>query len=157
MTSGGADRIEIQLAHPRRVLDTAALSDLLRTVAEVEGVELRALSVVLSDHETVHALNRDYLHHDYVTDVLAFDLRDPPDAASIDGEIYVDLDTAAERHEEFGTSFEREAFRYAIHGMLHLAGYRDDTPEGKALMHRREDELLEGLSSTFANRNSRAS
>ena len=102
------------------------------------------LSVVLADHATVLALNQTYLAHDYLTDVLSFDLRED-ETETVEGEIYIDLDTAVERHSEFGTSFIKEVYRYAVHGLLHLIGYDDATPEMKAQMRALENRYLEGL------------
>ena len=135
-----AGAVEITQAHPARHLDAAALEATLRRVIEGEGATLLYLSVVLGDHALVLDLNRQYLGHDYLTDVLSFDLGETEGV--VDGELYIDLDTAAERHVEFGTSFEAEATRYAVHGLLHLLGYDDATPEEKAAMHRLEDVYL---------------
>jgi rRNA maturation RNase YbeY len=134
-----APPIEIDLAHESRTLDTDRLTRALLAALAGESASLAHLSVVLADHETVLALNRDYLDHDYHTDVLAFDLGE---GDQVDGEIYVDLDTAAERCAEFGEDYEREAVRYAVHGLLHLIGYRDKTPEAKATMHKLEERYL---------------
>lgn len=103
------------------------------------------MSVVLSDHETVRRLNQSYLDHDYNTDVLSFSLREDDDAADVEGEVYVDLDTAAERHDEFDTTFEREAYRYVVHGVLHLLGYDDKTEEGQQTMREKEDQYLDAV------------
>ena len=59
--------------------------------------------------------------------------------------MYVDLDTAAERHEEFDTTFEREAYRYVVHGVLHLLGYDDATEDGQQTMRALEDEYVEAV------------
>jgi rRNA maturation RNase YbeY len=132
--------LHIEQAHPTRRVDVGALEQLVRHVIEAEDGTLRTLSIVLADHGTVLDLNRTYLEHDYHTDVLAFPLGE--EEGIVDGEIYVDLDTAAERHAEFAATFEEEVRRYAVHGLLHLLGYDDATPEGKAAMHRREDRYL---------------
>ncbi|NBC18098.1 MAG: rRNA maturation RNase YbeY [Bacteroidetes bacterium] len=134
--------LHIEHAHPTRRVDPDALERLVRHVIDQEGGTLRALSLVLADHATVLDLNRSYLEHDYHTDVLAFPLGD--EESIVDGEIYVDLDTAAERHAEFDATFEEEVQRYVVHGLLHLLGYDDATPDGKAAMHRREDRYLTG-------------
>lgn len=136
------DALVIEHQHPARRVDAAALRRLLAHVLEAEGCRLHYLGIVLADHATVLELNRTYLDHDYLTDVLSFRLADDAPPEVIDGEVYVDLDTAAERHAEFGASFEEEAFRYAVHGLLHLAGYDDATPAQKAQMHAREDRYL---------------
>lgn len=89
-------------------------------------------------------LNREYLDHDYHTDVLAFDLSgSEPDV--VEGEVYVDLDTAQERHDEFDATFETEAYRYAVHGTLHLIGYDDADDADAATMRTLEDHYLDAL------------
>jgi rRNA maturation RNase YbeY len=150
-----ADAIAVEIDHPSRRIDPARVKQAVAQVLDGEDRALRGLTVVLSDHDTVHRLNREYLGHDYVTDVLSFDLSAPddvdvPDAASsgstaIDGEVYVDLDTAAERHDEFGASFEEEVLRYVIHGVLHLAGYDDATEAAQEEMRVLEDRYLHAL------------
>lgn len=133
----------VEQAHPSRSLDEDALTALVHRTVGGEGFAVRSLGVVLADRETVHRLNREFLAHDYPTDVLSFSLDE--DAAAerlVDGEIYVDLDTAAERAPEFGTTFEDEARRYVVHGLLHLMGYDDATDAERAAMRRLEDLYL---------------
>ncbi|MFB6249680.1 MAG: rRNA maturation RNase YbeY [Salinibacter sp.] len=139
--------LSIEHDHSSRSVDADAVEALVRHVLEAEGARPVHVSIVLSDHDTVRRLNAAYLDHDYNTDVLSFSLRDEDAAAApaptAEGEVYVDLDTAAERHEEFETSFEREAYRYVVHGVLHLLGYDDGTEEGRETMRALEDQYLE--------------
>lgn len=144
------ERISLQIQHPELTLDPHLCRRVLSHVADGEGVRIESLTVVLSDHQTVHDLNRRYLGHNYVTDVLAFDYSESasdPDAAgdAVDGEIYVDLDTAHERHAEFGVGFQHEALRYLIHGMLHLLGHADTSSDEKQEMRTLEDRYLEEM------------
>lgn len=148
------ERIGIQIQHPELTLAPHLCRRTVSHVADGEGVRIESLTVVLSDHQTVHDLNRRYLGHDYVTDVLAFDYRESAPATkavgdagggALDGEIYVDLDTAHERHEEFGVGFQHEALRYLIHGMLHLVGYADKSSGEKKKMRTLEDRYLEEM------------
>lgn len=134
--------ISISNTHAAHQLDVQSIIELVLHVCDGEQANIVDLSVVLSDHDTVLALNRDYLSHDYLTDVLSFPLNDNPDKGIVDGEIYVDLDTAHERCDEFGVSFQEEAKRYIVHGLLHLIGYLDDTPEQKSAMKMKEDLYL---------------
>ena len=140
------DSISIEHDHSSLSLDEDTVDALIRHVLEAEGATPVHVSVVLSDHDTVRRLNAAYLDHDYNTDVLSFPLReeDAP-AATVEGEVYVDLDTAEERHDDFDTTFEREAYRYVVHGVLHLVGYDDATEEGQEAMRTREDEYLEAV------------
>ena len=84
-------------------------------------------------------MNRDHLDHDYPTDVLSFPLSE---GEPVEGEVYVDLDMAAERAPEFSTDFSREAARYVIHGLLHLAGYDDGSDAGRQTMRSLENRYL---------------
>lgn len=140
--------LSIEHDHSSLALDEETLERLVRHVVEAEGGELVHVSLVLSDHATVRELNRSYLDHDYNTDVLSFSLRADEADGSVDdveGEVYVDLDTAAERHGEFDTSFEREAYRYVVHGVLHLLGYDDATESGRQAMRDQEDQYLDAV------------
>ena len=93
------------------------------------------------DEETLRRLVRCVLAAEYLTDVLSFPLADADDE-TVDGEIYVDLDTAAEQHKAYAVSFEEEARRYVVHGLLHLLGYDDTTDAERAAMRRLEDRYL---------------
>ncbi len=137
--------VSISNAHKTYSLDEQTIVALVLRICEKEEATLTSLSIVLSDHKTVLSLNQDYLAHDYVTDVLSFALNDEEELRVVDGEIYVDLDTAFERCEEFAASFEHEAYRYIVHGLLHLIGYEDNTAEKKEQMHFKENLYLAGL------------
>jgi probable rRNA maturation factor len=146
------ESLSIEQDHPSRRLDEEVLRQVIRHVLDEEEATLFHLSVVLSGHDTVRRLNRSYLDHDYNTDVLSFSLRDGPDPTGIEagenaveGEIYVDLDTAAERHADFDTSFDREAYRYLVHGVLHLVGYDDATASAQETMREKEDRYLDAI------------
>ena len=136
--------LSIEHAHPSRAVDEETVKALVRHVLEAEDATPVHVSIVLADHDTVRRLNAAYLDHDYNTDVLSFSLQEET-ASTAEGEVYVDLDTAAERHEEFDTTFEREAYRYVVHGVLHLLGYDDATEEGQETMRALEDEYLEAV------------
>ncbi|MDX1418481.1 MAG: rRNA maturation RNase YbeY [Rubricoccaceae bacterium] len=135
--------VTVHQAHPSRRLDEAAVRAAVARVLDGEGSTAADLSVVLADHATVRALHRDWLGRDVDTDVVSFPLDDDaPARRVVDGEVYVDLDTAAERAPEFGGSFEAEALRYVVHGLLHLLGYDDATDAERAEMRRLEDRYL---------------
>lgn len=138
-----SDVLEIHQAHPTLSLNEALVRGTIERAASGEGRSIISLSIVLADHEAVHALNRDWLGHDFETDVVSFPLDDDAVARrEIDGEVYVDLDTAAERAPDYGATFEREAVRYALHGVLHLMGYDDAEETQRARMRELEDRYL---------------
>ncbi|MEL7168117.1 MAG: rRNA maturation RNase YbeY [Bacteroidota bacterium] len=135
--------IAVVLAHAKRTLDSDIVIAAVQRALYSEGFTARDVSIVLADHATVLDLNRAWLDHDYTTDVLSFNLDEEALAEGVvEGEVYVDLDTAAERAPEFGTTFDAEALRYVVHGVLHLVGYDDATPDEKAAMHALEDRYL---------------
>ena len=99
-----------------------------------------ALSVVFVGSRFIRMINREYLSHDYVTDVVSFPLGPEPGP---DGEIYVNLDRAALQAKQYKVPFHAEIRRLVIHGLLHLLGYDDATPRAKRAMTRRENHYLE--------------
>lgn len=143
-TGPEAPGVYFEHAHGRLRPDEASLRAAVRRVAAGESVEVASLGIVLAGHTLVRDLNVRYLGHDYDTDVLSFALEefDAEGLRVVDGEIYIDLDTAAERAPEFGVTFEHEVARYLVHGLLHLIGYDDDAPEDRRAMRRLEDRYL---------------
>ncbi len=101
------------------------------------------VSVAVVDDETIHDLNRQFLDHDYPTDVLSFTLEDEP--PRLEGEIIVSLDTAIRHAAEVGWSAADELLLYVAHGALHLAGFRDKNLKDSARMHTAEAALLAQL------------
>jgi probable rRNA maturation factor len=94
-------------------------------------------------------INRRFLNHDGVTDVIAFPFHD---GMGIDGEVYVNLDRARSQARTYRVRFGEEARRLLIHGTLHLLGYSDATSRGKARMREREDYFLATSPSTKRRR-----
>ncbi len=133
--------LDVVIQHTSLSVDPDLCRRVLENVFKSERVDVELVQLIQADHAMVRRLNRDYLDHDYHTDVLAFPYSgyDEP----LEGEIYVDLDTAAQRHGEFGATFEEEVLRYAVHGALHLAGYRDNERGGKEEMRKLENRYLE--------------
>ena len=130
------EHASLRLSEP----DVRALAD---RIASGENVSWREVGIILGDHALVHDLNREWLEHDWETDVVSFPLDEEARArGEIEGEVYVDLDTAREVAPEVGATFEHEALRYVAHGLLHLVGYDDATDEERAVMRGLEDRYL---------------
>lgn len=102
-------------------------------------IKSASVSVILVDDPTIHAMNKEFLHHDYPTDIITFPLEED----TIDGELYISLDTAARQAAEYGVSFTNELMRLAVHGALHLVGYDDATDEERKEMSRLEDRYIQ--------------
>jgi len=135
------ERVTITIEHEgEAVMDPDRLSYLIAEIVAREEKHLGTVNVVCGDHDLIRRLNREYLEHDYNTDVLSFSLAETPKI--VEGEVYVDVDTAHERHGEFGETVEGEVARYVVHGVLHLCGYDDATEEQAARMRDLEDGYL---------------
>ena len=84
-------------------------------------------------------INRQYLNHDYYTDVISFDYCEEN---VISGDIFISVDTVADNAKEYGTTFENELERVMIHGVLHFVGYNDKSDEESKTMRAKENQYL---------------
>jgi probable rRNA maturation factor len=122
------------------------LCDETKYVAEFvlkQEEKIADVGIIFVDDNGIRELNKKYLNHDYVTDVISFPV-DEVDGV-IEGEIYICVAQADRQAREYKISLKNEISRLAIHGMLHLVGYEDTTPEQRAVMREKEDRYLEML------------
>jgi probable rRNA maturation factor len=125
---------------------TRALRQLARRLLEdALGLRHYSLAVHLVSGQRIAALNRRWLGHDGVTDVIAFDYRMNPPELDLHGEIFLCPEEAVRQARRYRTTREAELARYLVHGVLHLIGYRDRNPTSRRRMKRREDRLLRHL------------
>ena len=115
------------------------ISSIVAAALKKEKVKTAQVSVVIVSDSTIHSLNKEFLNHDYTTDVVTFSL----DSHSIDGEIYISIDTARQQASEYGVSLRNELLRLAVHGTLHLLGYNDKTKKQREQMHELENYYLD--------------
>ena len=116
-------------------LDTSAVRQWLTEAVHREEHTLGTVSIVFVDDPTLHQMNLEHLDHDTLTDILTFPFRDD----RVDGEIYISLDRVRDNAQTFRVPFHSELHRVLIHGILHLMGYTDTTPEEKARMTEQEN------------------
>ncbi len=125
----------------------------LNKTAEVYGIESQTeVSVVLSDDEYIHQLNRHYRGKDCPTDVLSFALNEGEEPEIIGkaeeillGDIIISIETATRQAEEYGHNLERELAYLTVHGILHLLGYDHMTKDEKQEMRQEEEHILSFL------------
>jgi len=98
------------------------------------------LSYIFCSDEYLLNINRQFLQHDYYTDIITFDLSETPDA--ITGEIYISLDRVKDNAQELQTPYKKELLRIIIHGALHLCGHKDKSPDQQKQMRIKENEQL---------------
>jgi probable rRNA maturation factor len=119
----------------------------IKSVLEYESVRSFQVSVVFVGSRFIRRINRRYLQHDYVTDVIAFPLGEGK-GTPLEGEMYVNLDQARSQARDYRVPFAEEIRRLLIHGTLHLLGYTDSTSRKKEQMTQREDLLLARLAAS---------
>lgn len=107
------------------------------------------LCVTLVADDRMTRLNQEHLRHQGTTDVITFDYNDPSRAEWIVGEIFISVEEACRQARRFRTEWTSEIARYVVHGILHLAGYDDQTPPDRKRMKRQEDTLLAKLDEKF--------
>ena len=112
----------------------------IKKVAELHGKKVGDLSYLFCSDDHILEVNREYLQHDYYTDIITFDYTEED---VISGDMVISVDTIATNAEKFNTSFESEFFRVVIHGVLHLCGINDKGPGEREIMEKHEDEALE--------------
>lgn len=113
----------------------------VQKVADYHSVSLGVLSFILNSDAELRAMNKQFLDHDYETDVLTFDLS-KEDSNYIEGEIYISIDRVEAQAAHYGVSIDDELDRVLIHGLLHLIGFNDIEASDKAAMTQAEDEAL---------------
>ena len=111
----------------------------IRAVAAEYGYSVGDINYLLCNDEQILAVNREFLHHDYYTDVITFDYTTPK---CVNGDIFISWEMIQSNAAEVGTTAERELLRILAHGLLHLTGQADKTPETKAEMTRKEEIAL---------------
>jgi rRNA maturation RNase YbeY len=123
-------------------LDERSVSRWIRAVAADYGFSVGNIHYIFCSDERELAVNREFLGHDYYTDVITFDYST---ASTLNGDIFISLDTVRSNAEMVGATFEHELHRIIIHGVLHLTGQGDKTPETKVQMTEKEEKALAKL------------
>ncbi|MFI3303582.1 MAG: rRNA maturation RNase YbeY [Rikenellaceae bacterium] len=114
----------------------------LREVARLEGYKLLEVGVVFCSAQRLLEMNREFLGHDYFTDIITFDDSDLVRFKIISGELFIDIETVADNARLYGSTPLREMHRILVHGVLHLCGQGDKSPEDSVVMRSKEDRYL---------------
>lgn len=114
----------------------------IKEVAAAHGRKVGDVGYMFVDDEKILEVNREYLGHDYYTDIITFDY-DEGDV--INGDLVISLDTVRSNAELFGKPYDEELHRVIIHGILHLCGINDKGPGEREIMEAEENKALEKL------------
>ena len=122
--------------------DAAPLISAVQAIADDHHVKIAEISIAVVDDPTIRVLNRQYLNHDYETDVISFVLDWNEECSRLLGQLIVSTDTATTLAAEIGGTMQDELLLYVVHGMLHLVGYDDKQPALAAKMREAEKVYL---------------
>lgn len=121
---------------PKQILK---IKSWLKDVAKEEGYQVGTLNYVFCNDEYILETNRQYLQHDYYTDIITFD---NTENCKISGDLVVSIDTVKSNAELIGVDFNQELCRVIVHGVLHLCGYKDKSDDEERLMRDKENSYL---------------
>lgn len=125
--------IKFTFKNKRKIIEW--INEIIQNEKKVCG---QILFVFCSDNFLLD-LNQRFLKHNTYTDIITFDYTD---GKNLNGEIYISIDRVKENAQKFNVDFEKELLRVIIHGIFHLAGYKDKTKEQKVKMRKKEDLAL---------------
>ena len=111
----------------------------LREVATSYGKKIGEVAYIFCDDKKILEVNREYLKHDFYTDIITFDYSEEN---TISGDIFISLDTVRSNSKQLQTDYDQELHRVIIHGILHLCGINDKGPGERELMEQAENKAL---------------
>ena len=118
---------------------TSSFKKWLKEIAKQEKKKIGDVNIVFYNDEQLSALNKQYLNHNSLTDIITFDYSEKN---ILHGDICISIERVRENAIKFHASFEEELLRVMGHGLLHLCGYKDKNKEDKMLMKQKEVEML---------------
>jgi probable rRNA maturation factor len=146
MRKAGTIEVEVNSLQTAVAVDEVQLTGAVRDVLQGEGVRAASVSLALVDDAEIRRLNRQYLDHDYATDVLSFPLGQ--EDGYLEGEIVVSGQTAVRSADRYGWSAAEELMLYVIHGCLHLTGCDDQSDTDRRKMRQLESKYMGHLGLT---------
>ena len=120
-------------------IDRRATTAWIQRVARTYGRTLGDVSYLFCDDEHILEVNRQFLQHDYYTDIITFDY---DEGDTLNGDLVISLDTVRSNAKGLGKSYDEELHRVIIHGVLHLCGLNDKGPGERELMEAAENRAL---------------
>lgn len=121
------------------IINQTFLEDWINYIIENEGYKLGEISYIFCSDEYLLKINKEYLQHDYFTDIITFDYNSDK---TVSGDLFISLDTIKSNSIDYKVPFEIELLRVIIHGILHLVGYDDKNDEDQLIMTQKEDQAL---------------
>ena len=120
-------------------INQEAVSSWVREVTKTYGKKTGDISYIFCSDEKILEVNRQYLQHDYYTDIITFDYTE---GNKISGDLFISLDTVKTNSDTFHTPYNEELHRTIIHGILHLCSINDKAPGEREIMEANENKAL---------------
>lgn len=123
----------------KKQIDRGKIGKLIEQIFREENKKLGEIEIVFLKDREILKINREFLKHDYFTDVIAFSYNQK---GLVSGDICIGVECVSRNALKYNVSFKNELIRVIVHGVFHLIGYDDKKPEGKEEMRRKEDFYL---------------
>ncbi len=117
-----------------------ALKSFIEKRVKKEGLSIESLNYVFCSDKYLLEINKQFLDHNYYTDIISFDLSEVP--GQLIGEVYISVDRVKDNAKTHGATFSEELLRVIFHGALHFCGYKDKKPSDVKKMRQMEDLWL---------------
>lgn len=120
-------------------INKTTIRNWVKQVAELHEKRVGQISYIFCDDAKILEVNKQFLQHDYYTDIITFDYTE---GNKISGDLFISLDTVRTNAEQFGQEYNTELHRVIIHGILHLCGINDKGPGEREIMEAEENKAL---------------
>ncbi len=143
--------MDSSLEHPLQIFNTSGLhlpfeeseaAYLLDAISKHQSCGYSFVELVFVDEDEIIRINKEFLDRDYITDIISFRYDETENNSEIEGTLYCCAQRIQEQASEYSDSTKQEFLRVVVHGLIHLIGYDDQTPEEKAEMTRLENHFL---------------
>jgi probable rRNA maturation factor len=141
MHSKQSPLVQFHFLQPASFTNRTLVKDVVRDLFKKEKRKLASITYVFCSDEYLLQMNRQYLDHNYYTDIITFDLSE--DNTQVSGEVYISIDRVRENAGVFKTTFQKELLRVIFHGALHLCGFKDKTEKEQGIMRKAEEKYLQ--------------
>jgi len=140
MPSSSTPTIRFHFLSKVPLRDRVRLKSFLPSLFKKEKKQLAELQYIFCSDDYLLDINKQYLKHNYYTDIVTFDLSE--EGQPINAEIYISVDRVKDNARSFGNTLKNELHRVIFHGALHLCGYKDKSRQDEKLMRKMEDQYL---------------
>jgi probable rRNA maturation factor len=140
MHSKQLPRVQFHFLQKASFTDRTLAKEVVKDLFKKEKKRLAQLTYIFCSDDYLLQINKQYLQHNYFTDIITFDLSDGNNLVT--GEVYISLDRVKENAQTYKVSFQKELLRVIFHGALHLCGYGDKSEKEEKAMRKAEDKYL---------------